>query len=101
MMRILTMAATIKTQTTCLRKIYMPARKTAAFVAQRNKKSRAKTRRMTDTEAILKRLDAIQADLAFVKSHLREGDTLLSSADLRALREAEQEFRTGKTVRLS
>ncbi len=51
-------------------------------------------------EAILQSLEEIKHDLAYIKSHLAYGDVILTDEDLKALQEAEDDLKKGKTKRL-
>ena len=49
---------------------------------------------------ILKKLDTIKEELDYIKSHMIDYDRVLTNDDLEALREAEEDFKKGKTKRL-
>jgi hypothetical protein len=54
---------------------------------------------MSESEAIMRKLDAIQADIHSLKQRLQDG--YLSEDDLASIRKAEREFRSGRTVRIA
>lgn len=49
---------------------------------------------------IMKKLDAIHSDLAYIKKHMHDSDVLLTDEDLASLDAAENDLRKGKTVKL-
>nr|MDO8079341.1 hypothetical protein [Candidatus Freyarchaeota archaeon] len=49
---------------------------------------------------ILKELEEIRRDLAYIKEHMVEVDSLLTDEEALVLKEAEGEFREGKTKKL-
>lgn len=55
---------------------------------------------MEETKLILSKLDSIKEELDYIKTHMVDPDTILTSDDLDALREAEEDFKKGRTKRL-
>jgi len=54
----------------------------------------------TDIKQISDKLDVIQSDLAYLKQHIIDFDTALTDDDSEALKEADQDLKSGKTKRL-
>jgi len=54
----------------------------------------------TDIKQISDKLDVIQADLAYLKQHIVDFDTVLTDDDLEALKEADEDLKSGKAKRL-
>ena len=54
----------------------------------------------TGTGIILEKLNSIQSDLAYIKGHLADMDTVLTDDDVEALHGAESDLKSGKTKRL-
>jgi hypothetical protein len=54
---------------------------------------------MIETE-IIKELKAIKEDLRYIKEHMVDIDTILTSDEEKALKESIDEFERGKTIRL-
>jgi len=52
------------------------------------------------TKEILSELRGIRADLDFIKTHIKDLDILLTEDDLKSIRDAERDFKEGKTKRL-
>lgn len=55
---------------------------------------------MKNTSAVLKRLDQIQAELAFIKEHMVDADILLTPGERRLLDESIQNEQEGRLVPL-
>ena len=53
------------------------------------------------SKVILEKLDSIQSELNYIKEHMVDVDTILSSEDKIAVKEARKEFKQGKTVSLA
>jgi len=49
---------------------------------------------------IMEKLDHIQSDLDFIKQRLADGDLILTADDVKALQEAEEDFKKRRTKRL-
>ena len=56
---------------------------------------------MENTKLILDKLDSIKEELDYIKSHVVDLDVVLTRDDLEALKEAEEDFKRGKTKRLA
>lgn len=54
----------------------------------------------TETKAIIGRLDRIQADLDFIKEHVKDIDVVLTDDDVQALNDAERDFERKRLKRL-
>jgi len=54
---------------------------------------------MTET-MIMKKLEEIQSDLTYIKSHMRDADMVLTDDDVASLQSAENDLKNGTTVRL-
>ena len=54
----------------------------------------------TDIKSISDQLDDIKAGIDYIKERLTDVDTVLMDDDIDALKEAEADFRTGRTKRL-
>ena len=55
---------------------------------------------MTSEQIIIRKLDTILADLGDMIRHISDVDIVLTEDDLVALKEADADFRNGKTKRL-
>lgn len=55
----------------------------------------------TQVQAIIEKLNHIQTDLNFIKSHLTDVDLVLTDDDLDALHQAERDLKRGTTKRLA
>ena len=55
----------------------------------------------SETKQILEKLEAIKLELDYIKKHMTDMDTILTDDDIESLKEAEKDFRTGKTKRLN
>ncbi len=55
---------------------------------------------MKETSVVLRRLNQIQAELAFIKEHMVDADILLTPSERRLLGESIQNEREGKLVPL-
>ena len=55
---------------------------------------------INDTKTILKELESIKSDLSYLKSHITDVDAVLTEDDLEALKEADEDFKRKKTVKL-
>ncbi len=55
----------------------------------------------TETKQILDRLEAIKSDLDYIKKHMADVDFVLTDEDIESLKEAENDFKAGKTKRLN
>ena len=55
----------------------------------------------TETKQILDRLEAIKSDLDYIKKHMADVDSVLTDDDVESLKEAEKDFKAGKTKRLN
>ena len=53
-----------------------------------------------ETQQIIKKLDNIQSELAYLKKHMVDIDFVLTEDDELALRQAEIDLKSGKTKRL-
>ena len=58
-------------------------------------------RAKNEVSLILKELKAIKKDLAYIKEHMIDVDSILTEEDLLILKEAREEFKAGKTIKLS
>jgi len=54
----------------------------------------------TEIKRISDKLDVIQSDLAYLKQHIVDFDSVLTDDDLEALKEADKDLKSGKTKRL-
>jgi len=54
----------------------------------------------TEIKRISDKLDVIQSDLAYLKQHIVDFDSVLTDDDLEALKEADEDLKSGKTKRL-
>ena len=54
-----------------------------------------------EVQEIMEKLNHIQADLDFIKSHLSDVDVVLTDDDVHALQEAEEDLRDGKSKRIA
>jgi hypothetical protein len=52
------------------------------------------------TKDILKELRGIREDLDFIKSHMKDADTILTDDDIKSVRKAEKDLAEGKAKRL-
>ena len=55
---------------------------------------------MENTTLILNKLDSIKKELDYIKQHMIDPDTILTSDDLEALHEAENDLKRGKLKRV-
>lgn len=53
-----------------------------------------------ETKQILKELKEIKADIAFIKTHIKDVDMVLTDDDIKSIRQAEKDLKEGKTKRL-
>ncbi|MFP4524606.1 MAG: hypothetical protein ACLFO2_04840 [Candidatus Woesearchaeota archaeon] len=51
----------------------------------------------TDIERLSEKLDTIKTDLDFIKKRLVDVDTIFTDDDAESLREAEEDYKAGKT----
>ena len=54
----------------------------------------------TETDEIITKLDAIKAELDYIKEHLVDADAIMTEDDTVAREKAREEFRAGKTIPL-
>ncbi len=54
----------------------------------------------TTLQVIHEELKAIKSDLAYVKKHMLDVDSILTEEDHEALKQAEKEHQKGKTIKL-
>ena len=54
-----------------------------------------------EVQEIMEKLNHIQADLDFIKSHLSDVDVVLTDDDVHAIQEAEEDLRDGKSKRIA
>lgn len=54
----------------------------------------------SETKIILERLDEIKSELDYIKQHMADVDTVLTEEDAAALKEADDDFKKGRTVKL-
>tara|TARA_Y100000310_G_C20440058_1_gene695648 strand:+ start:541 stop:711 length:171 start_codon:yes stop_codon:yes gene_type:complete len=54
----------------------------------------------TEIQQIAGKLDTIKSDLNYLKNHLIDVDVVLTDDDIKALKEADKDFKAGKTKRL-
>lgn len=54
----------------------------------------------TDVQELIEKLDHMQIDLAFIKKRLVDVDLVLTSDDLDALQQAEEDLKHRQTTRL-
>ena len=54
-----------------------------------------------ETKQILEKLDELKSELDYIKKHMVDMDTALTDEDIESLKEAEKDFKTGKTKRLN
>ena len=55
---------------------------------------------MTSEKIILDKLNEIKSELDFIKKRMVDVDTILTSDDVESLKEAEEDLKKGKTVKL-
>jgi len=55
---------------------------------------------MASEKIILEKLDEIKSELDYIKSHLANIDSVLTDDDVKALKEAEEDYKKGKTLKL-
>ena len=55
---------------------------------------------MKSEQLILEKLDEIKKEVRDIKEHMIGVDTILDQDDLKAIEEAEKEFKEGKTISL-
>ena len=55
---------------------------------------------MKHEQLILEKLEEIKKEVKEIKEHMLDVDTLLDQEDMRAVEEAEKEFKEGKTISL-
>ncbi len=55
---------------------------------------------MDSEKMILEKLEDIKPELDYIKNHLANIDSVLTDDDIKALNEAEEDFKKGKTVKL-
>ncbi len=56
---------------------------------------------MEDNKQILNKLDEIKSELNYIKRHMVDMDIVLTDEDSESLKEAENNFKSGKTKRLN
>ena len=54
----------------------------------------------TEIKQLINKLNHIQSDLSYIKSHISDLDLVLTEDDLNALNEAEEDYKSGKTRKL-
>ncbi|HLC60216.1 MAG TPA: hypothetical protein VJJ52_02195 [Candidatus Nanoarchaeia archaeon] len=54
----------------------------------------------SETKIILNKLDEIKSELDYIKNHMADVDTIITTDDIESLKEAEDDLKNGKTVRL-
>ena len=54
-----------------------------------------------ETKQIMDKLDEIKSELDYIKKHMRDVDIMLTDDDILSLKEAERDFKAGKTKRLN
>ena len=52
----------------------------------------------TEMRQVMKKLEDIKAELNYIKEHMVDVDMVLTDDDRKALREAEEDLREGKTI---
>ena len=55
---------------------------------------------MTSEKMIMDKLDEIKSELDYIKSHMANVDSILTDDDLEALKQAEEDYKKEKTVKL-
>ena len=55
---------------------------------------------VTEIKQIVEKLDNLQSDIAYIKKHLVDVDSVLTDDDIEALEEAEKDLKAKKTKRL-
>ncbi|MBI4181379.1 MAG: hypothetical protein HY520_00225 [Candidatus Aenigmarchaeota archaeon] len=55
---------------------------------------------MAASSAVLTELKGIRKDISYIKKHIVHADLLLTDDDVQALREADRDWKEGKTKRL-
>lgn len=53
-----------------------------------------------EAKEILRELRGIREDIDFIKSRIRDVDTVLTDDDIKSIRKAEKDLKEGKTKRL-
>ena len=56
---------------------------------------------MEANKQILDKLDEIKSELNYIKRHMADIDVVLTDEDSESLKEAEKDFKSGKTKRLN
>lgn len=54
----------------------------------------------TELKQVMEKLDAIKAELDFIKGHIADADYILTDDDVESLKAAEEDLKQGKTKRL-
>jgi len=55
---------------------------------------------LDEAKEILRELRGIREDIDFIKSRIRDVDTVLTDDDIKSIRKAEKDLKEGKTKRL-
>jgi len=55
---------------------------------------------MTSEKMIMDKLDEIKSELDYIKSHMANVDNILTDDDMEALKQSEEDYKKGKTVKL-
>ena len=54
----------------------------------------------SETKVIMDRLDEIKSELDYIKKRMVDVDAVLTEEDIESLKEAEEDYKRGRTVKL-
>jgi len=55
---------------------------------------------VNEMKQIMEKLDDIKSEFDYIKGHIVDVDTVMTDDDLQSIKQAEKEFKEGKTKRL-